>query len=190
MAADYNVSSYFHDAQGIYVNLYLPSVVRWDGVTLTQQTDYPVSPRMRIAVALVRPRHFAIRLRIPGWATSGTTMLINGHPAGVSVQPGRFAAIDRIWSSGDTVELTFAMPLRLEAVDAQTPDRVALMRGPLALFQSGEQLVPFRRTELTGARQVGDTAAWTVATDSGPKAFLPFAAVPPATPTRLYQAVV
>lgn len=189
LVADYGISAYLHDAAGLYVNLYLPSEVRWNGVTFTQRTTYPVTPETRLTVATKKPRRFALRLRIPAWAGAGTTLTVNGQPAAAAVRPGHFAEIVRTWADGDRVDLAFAMPLRLEAVDAETPRRVALMCGPLALFQTGDHLVPFRRADLLAARQDGDAPRWTVATDSGPKAFLPYYAIETARPTRLYQFV-
>src|ERR1700731_713404 len=45
VAADYRINSYFHDPRGIYVNLYLPSRVRWSQgavhCSLEQNGSYP-----------------------------------------------------------------------------------------------------------------------------------------------------
>jgi DUF1680 family protein len=44
VAADYRINTYFHDPRGMYINLYVPSSVRWvhDGavITLRQAGDY------------------------------------------------------------------------------------------------------------------------------------------------------
>lgn len=189
LVADYGISAYLHDGGGVFVNLYLPSEVRWQGVTLTQRTTYPITPETQLTVATCKPRRFALRFRIPAWATAGATLTVNGQPSDAAIRPGQFAEIVRTWSDGDRVSLAFAMPLRLEAVEAETPRRVALMRGPLALFQTGDHLVTFRREDLLAARQDGTSPRWTVATDSGPKDFLPYSAIEAARPTRLYQVV-
>ena len=47
------------------------------------------------------------------------------------MQPGTFASIRNTWKDGDRVELELPMPLRLETVDANHPNMVALMQGPL-----------------------------------------------------------
>ena len=52
----------------------------------------------------------------------------------MELRPGTFAVIRRQWKSGDRVELELPMTYRLEAIDAQHPETVALMYGPLVLF--------------------------------------------------------
>jgi DUF1680 family protein len=193
VVADYGISTYFQNASGVFVNLYVPSQVVWkqgaNAVTLTQQTRYPISPEIAISVATPRPTTFAIRLRIPDWAGPRTSIAVNGKPSGAEAIPGRFAEVRREWRDGDRVEITMDMPLRLEAVDAQHPDQVALMRGPLALFATGRRLIPFQRAELLRARQRNaDSVEWTVTTDAGDSVFKPFYAIDAET-TRLYQSV-
>jgi len=70
------------------------------------------------------------------------------------------------------------MPLRLEAVEPESPKDVALMRGPLALFAIG--VIPSRlsRQQLLAATPVGSNSDdWTVATDSGRLTMRPFLAI-------------
>jgi DUF1680 family protein len=185
LAADYGISAYLHDAAGIYVNLYLPSRLRWHGVTLIQRTAYPLAPTTTLAFDLPRPRRFAVRLRIPAWAGPRTSVRINERAQPIAVVPGRFAEIDREWRAGDRLELVFDMTRRLEPVDGETPNRVALMHGPLALFQTGGDLVPLSRADLLAARQDGlGEASWT----AGGRRFRPFFAIG-GEPMRLYQHV-
>ena len=58
VTADYGISSYFSDGQGIYVNLYVPSRVKWTQagkrIALTQLTNYPHHPTTQIEVAVGR----------------------------------------------------------------------------------------------------------------------------------------
>jgi DUF1680 family protein len=58
--------------------------------------------------------------------------------------PGTFAEIRREWKSGDRIDLELPRPKRLEAVDAQHPNTVALLQGPLVLMAVGN--VPERIT--------------------------------------------
>lgn len=191
LVADYGISSYLHDAGGVYVNLYHPSSVRWNAggvpVRIAQSGSYPFGPDVTLTVDPRRAARFALRLRIPAWAGAATTLAVNDAPV-PQPTPGRFAEIAREWRPGDTVKLRLDLPLRLEPVDAQTPRRVALVHGPIALFQTGTRMIPFRRAELLAARPAGD-GTWEVASDSGPKRFAPFTAIGPGEPTRLYQMV-
>ena len=72
ITADYGISSYFHDREGIYVNLYVPSRITWtrggERISLTQQTNYPHQPTAQIAISAEKPGTFPVFLRIPAWA--------------------------------------------------------------------------------------------------------------------------
>ena len=131
--ADYPLNLYFHDAQGIYVNLYAASEVRWKSVRLMQETAYPAAENVTLRVDCDTPADFTLRLRIPAWLDRAPRLAVNGKPAGVAAQRGVFAALRRRWRKGDTVELTLPFSLRTVPVDDRTPDTVALMRGPLLL---------------------------------------------------------
>jgi len=186
VAADYRILIYFRDPAGIYVNLYLPSTLRWtaaDGaqMSLTQSGDYPIGGRIGMVLRVSRPSEFALRLRIPAWAAasgSGAMIRVNGAPVSPAVTSG-FAAIQRRWKDGDRVEVELPMPLRLEPIDPEHPDTVALVRGPLVLFAISDQAPKITRQQLLAASPVSGSfqPAWQVQTSSGPLRLLPFTAI-------------
>ena len=45
--------------------------------------------------------------------------------------------MEREWKSGDQVEIRIPLTLRMQAVDQQHPERVAVVRGPVALAMEG-----------------------------------------------------
>lgn len=141
LTADYAISSYFPAVDGIYVNLYLPSKVTWSQngtrCAITQRTSYPRSNVTELEIETERPETFAIYLRVPAWTDSSTRLSINDKAEGGEIKPGAFFAFRRQWKNHDRVTIEIGMPVRLEAVDAQTPATVAVMRGPLALFAIG-----------------------------------------------------
>ncbi len=179
IAADYAISTCFTDAQGIYVNLYVPAQINWtqDNVPcgLSIETDYPYAAGIKMTLRVPSPRLFTLNLRIPAWAQDAS-LLINGQRQ--SAPSGQFAAIRREWRSGDRVELELPDTRRLESVDAAHPNTVALLAGPLVLMRIVERgaAVPVRRDSLLGAqRDQGGRHEWRVATDAGAvklKAFL------------------
>ena len=63
-------SIYFHDADGVYVNLFTPSTLDWQerGIRLTQETRFPEDETVRLRVHSSRPARFALRLRMPSWS--------------------------------------------------------------------------------------------------------------------------
>jgi uncharacterized protein len=136
--AAYHDIIYLRDAGGLYVNLLVPSEASWrqggQTIRLRQETRYPESESSRVSLEMERPESFALRFRMPGWA-SGAALALNGTPLAVPTQPGSWATIERTWSPGDQVTIRIGMSLRLEPVDAQHPDRAAILYGPVVLAQ-------------------------------------------------------
>ena len=64
------------------------------------------------------------------------------------------------------------MTTRLEAIDSQHSDIVALMYGPLVLFPLTHNTLQLTREQLLGAKRTGTT--WQVSTSTGGLRFLPF----------------
>ncbi len=181
LAADYGISSYFRDAKGVYVNLYVPSRVSWRQgaarVSLTQETSYPSVGETTLHIKTDRAERFAVALRVPAWAGKQSTVMINGKPAGVTLQPGSWARLDRTWNDGDRVELSLEMPLRLIPLDPQHPNLVALVRGPVALFAVEPGAAKMTAAQLLAAQQVGSSSDWQVATDTAKVVMRPFPAI-------------
>lgn len=167
LAADYHISTYLRSADGVYVNLFTPSRLRWKDsggqYELEQQTAYPLDNKIRIQVSASQPKDFTLYVRIPGWAVPDPVLSVNGKRVTDQVQAGSFAAIHRTWKDGDRVELELPMPLRVETVDANHPSLVALMRGPLVLFAVANSQPTFEKAELLRAKATnnasGDWAA-------------------------------
>lgn len=183
VAADYRIMAYFHVVDGIYVNLYLPSTVKWISangaqVALRQSGNYPMEGKIAMELRLSRPSEFGVRLRIPAWSGSarGAVIRVNGSPVPASVRLG-FVTLRRRWKDGDRIELDLALPMRLEAIDAQHPDTVALLRGPLVLFAMTEKAPRVSRKQLLASLRVPGQDVWKVETASGGLRLLPFTAI-------------
>jgi len=173
LAADYHISTYLRSSDGVYVNLFTPSSVSWtdDGSKygLTQQTKYPLDNKIQINVAGTSPADYTVYFRIPAWTTSDAVLSVNGSRVSERVQPGTFAAVRRTWKDGDKVELELPMPLRVEQVDANHPQYVALMRGPLVLFAVAESQPGFTKAELLRASLANNATGDSVATSADGK---------------------
>jgi DUF1680 family protein len=140
VAADYRVLCYFRSAGTLWVNLYMPSVLKWTAengaqLALQQSGRYPSDERIDFQLRCSRPSPFTMRLRIPAWSR-GAAITVNGEPAALRIQSG-FAAIERTWRDGDRIALKLPLTKRLEAIDSKHPNTVALVRGPLVLFPLG-----------------------------------------------------
>jgi uncharacterized protein len=191
LSADYGISSYYPAKEGIYVNLFLPSRVTWmqnnTKCTLTQQTSYPTTNTTQLRLESARAENFTMYLRIPAWADQNTRVSVNGKRVEGEVAPGKFYALTRTWNDGDRVEFEIGMPLRLQAVDAQNPQLVALVRGPLAMFAVGNLPASFSQSQLLAASAAGSNSdTWIVQAGADKVSFKPFASISDEQ-YRLYQ---
>jgi len=193
LAADYHISAYYPAQEGIYVNLFLPSRVRWSQngaqATLTQHTAYPGANTTQLEFDIARPEQFTVYLRIPAWADAKTRVSVNGKRAEANPEPGKFFALHRTWKTGDRVEYEIGMPLRLLPVDPENQRVVALAHGPVALFGVGNLPASFSRAQLLAAQPASRSSQdYVVATDHGDITFRSFAVLGDET-YRLYQTV-
>ena len=182
LTADYGISSYYKSDDGIYVNLFVPSRVSWaqnnTQCTLTQRTEYPRRNATQFEFALSRPETFTMYIRIPEWAGAHTMVSVNGRAAGDSIEPGKFLALKREWKDHDRIELEIDMPLRLESIEEQSRDNVALMHGPVALFAVGDIPEGITRKNLLAAGPVSQSSSdWTTMTDKGALTLRPFSTI-------------
>lgn len=131
----YQEGIYFRSADQteLYVNLYIASTLTWEenGLELEQVSSYPEAETSTLTVKAAPAGALKVHLRIPSWSR-GATVEVNGAPAGVDIEPGTYATIDRTWAAGDTITVRIPLAVRVEsAVDR--PDIQALMYGPVVL---------------------------------------------------------
>jgi len=136
--ADYVRNIYFRAKEGIAVNLYAPSQVKWTEhsapVTLSQETDYPLGASVTMHVACNSPIAFTLQLRIPDWLTATPVLRVNGKRIHSEMRQG-FAVVRRTWTGGDSLTLELPQAFRTEAIDELHPETVALLRGPLVYVE-------------------------------------------------------
>lgn len=98
-----------------------------DGKTavFTQNTNYPFDEAIELEYS-GENASFELKLRIPEWCNN-PAVSVNGQ-AQTGVVSGSFFTIDRAWTSGDKVEITF--PMEIE-ISTWYNDSVAVQRGPL-----------------------------------------------------------
>jgi DUF1680 family protein len=154
------------DQEGLVINAYgpvtltLPPAKNADGlpgagVTLAQETDYPVKGDIRIRVAPGTSSTFCLKLRIPFWSRD-TRVTLNGDPL-PDVRSGAYLPIVRRWQAGDTIHLALDMSLHYWAGERECAGLTSIYRGPLLLaFDHRYNL------DLTAcvAKHVRDDADW------------------------------
>jgi len=137
------------DESGLFLNWYGPSemtaqLVDGVGVTLIQETDYPVFGRILIHVRPSRASTFSLRLRIPQWSAR-TRVKINGRPLS-RCRAGKYLAIDRRWKKGDIIQLDLDMSLHFWRGERECAGKTAIYRGPILLaYDHRYNLAPARK---------------------------------------------
>jgi len=129
-----NDSIYWHDGEGLYVNLFIPSELNWaeKGLRLRQENKFPEQQSTSFQVTATRPTQFAIRLRIPAWLRSSPTVRLNGKPLEASASPGSYLTLNRTWKTGDRIEMDLPMHLTVEKMP-DDPKVQAFLYGPIVL---------------------------------------------------------
>jgi len=127
-------SIYWHDDDGVYVNLFMPSELNWAerGFRLKQDTKFPEEASTTLVVSAAKPNKMALRLRIPEWVASSPTVKINGRVLEATAEPSSYLTISRIWKAGDRIEMTLPMKLRSVAMP-DDPSLQAFTYGPIVL---------------------------------------------------------
>lgn len=127
-------SIYWQDGDGLYVNLFIPSELKWaeKGLHVRQATNFPAEAGTTLTFTAETPVAMSVRIRVPGWADSGGSLKINGKTLEVLASPGSYVALRRTWRSGDQIELS--LPMRLHAEPMPDDERIqAFLYGPVVL---------------------------------------------------------
>ena len=120
------------DDDGIYLNYYGQSTIKTIiksgvSVSISQETDYPVSGKIKILIDPEKECEFALNLRIPAWSDINSVKINNEKP--VQTEKGNWKSIARKWKKGDVVEISFDIRGRLVKRNGYQ----AIVRGPVVL---------------------------------------------------------
>jgi len=122
----YQEATYFvtpHATKGgeatLWVGLYMPTTAQWEqqGVTIHQQCRWPAE---QSTISIVptkgsKSQPFAMKLRVPYWATEGFDVKLNGKSIATTYQPSSYVEIAaRRWSASDVVEVTMPFTKHLD----------------------------------------------------------------------------
>jgi len=135
--ADLHDLVYFHGADDLYVNLFVPSTVVWDRpdgpVTVRQHTRFPEAESTELIVASARPSTFGVKLRVPGWLAGPMAITVNDQHVAAAVDNHGWANLRREWRDGDRVRVHLPMKLEARPLDPSAPYPAIILRGPVAL---------------------------------------------------------
>ncbi len=136
---EYSRQLYYHKERELYVAQYVPSQLTWavDGtpVQLEMFGDFPKGNKVNFRVSAPQNTGFALKLRIPQWATGRNTLTINGEKVDVAIIPNEWLTIEREWQD-DIITLEFEYKLVFKPVDEKRSNLCALLYGPIVLVST------------------------------------------------------
>ena len=127
--AKYGENIYWRDDNTLFINLFIPSVLRSEEVAVRLETAFPSDGTVRLTVEeSALPR---IAFRLPSW--SGTPAVrVNGRKVRVRAEVFGYLVLERRWKPGDRIEVDYPMSYRVETA-VQDPSVGVVMRGPVVL---------------------------------------------------------
>ena len=131
----YNELIYAKAEDKLYVNLFIPSEVKWEEkqASLKQETRFPEADFTELIWQSRKKTKATLMLRYPEWVAAGALKVyVNGKLQELEAKPGSYIALERKWKNGDRVKMEMPMHLSLE----QIPDEsgyVSVKYGPLVL---------------------------------------------------------
>lgn len=133
----------------LYINLYVGNsaevAVGDETLRLRISGEFPWQEKVTIAIDSAQPVQHTLALRLPDWCDAPQVSL-NGVPVTSEARNG-YLHINRRWLEGDTLTLTFPMPVRRvygNPLVRHVAGKVAIQRGPLVYCleqaDNGEEL--------------------------------------------------
>lgn len=144
----YQEATYFVSDSVLWIALYMPTTLHWKekNITLQQECLWPAkSSTIKVTAGKAR---FAMKLRVPYWATEGFDVKLNGTSVAGHYQPCSYAVIPaRQWKENDVVEIIMPFTKHIDYGPDKLPAEIAgkdghrletawvgtLMYGPFAM---------------------------------------------------------
>jgi DUF1680 family protein len=130
----YNQFIYTHKNDSLFLNLFIASELNWKekGIKIRQETIFPDEERTKLTVT-DGSSHFILMIRYPGWVTGGTLkIMVNGKNEQYRGNPSSYIAVDRLWKTGDVVQVFLPMHNSIEHLP-NVPSYIAILHGPILL---------------------------------------------------------
>ncbi|MBE0674874.1 MAG: glycoside hydrolase family 127 protein, partial [Bacteroidales bacterium] len=124
------------DNEKLYLNFYGPSKAETSspggtGIEIIQETEYPRNGKVRITLNMEKSESMRLNLRIPNWSLN-TKIKIN-NKACRNIVPGNYYEINRLWETGDVIEIIFDMAVRIQAGEGRVKGKSSIYYGPVLL---------------------------------------------------------
>ncbi|WP_100074135.1 glycoside hydrolase family 127 protein [Chryseobacterium camelliae] len=133
--AKYGEMIYAHTDKDLYVNLFIPSVLKWaeKKMVLKQENSFPQNPSTKLIFEVAPKSEINLKLRAPEWTNASQIMIsVNSKNINIPVDADGYININRKWKKGDAVEMKMPMHLTAEQLPDQS-DYYAFKYGPVVL---------------------------------------------------------
>jgi hypothetical protein len=126
---------YAHDANDLYVNLFIPSKLEWKEkeITVLQQTKFPYEQISSLKITTEKAQAFSVHIRYPSWIKqNGMQVVVNGKKLKAVKDKEGFIVVKRIWKSGDVISVHLPMEIGTEFLPDGSP-WASFVYGPIVL---------------------------------------------------------
>lgn len=133
--AKYGEMIYAHSDNDLYVNLFIPSTLKWaeKKILIRQENNFPETPSTKLIVDLAGKGNFNLKLRSPQWTNpSEVNISINGKKQNVQPDGNGYFTLTKKWKKGDVIEMNLPMHLSAEQLPDKS-DYYAFKYGPVVL---------------------------------------------------------
>lgn len=138
---------YMQNGEGLWVSQYISSAITGESLSLSMDADITGKNQIELTVKKAPAKAYSIKIRIPQWAMN-TKIYIN-HVETLIGTCGTYATIQKVWTVGDTITVTFVPEIRTVCYTGiEQPEdgqkRYAMFYGPylMALTDVPEGTIP------------------------------------------------
>lgn len=126
----YAESIYFQNADNVYVNLFVPSSLKENELTIIQEETEEEPGKVRLSVR--GTKIFMLKVRVPYWCGNCYRVWVNDAEQQIDTGADGYLEIKADWKKEVIVEIHFACRYRLERT-SDVPDIAAVLYGPYVL---------------------------------------------------------
>lgn len=133
--AKYGEMIYAYSDEDLYVNLFIPSILKWSEkkLVLRQENNFPENPSTKLVFDVASKSNINLKLRAPEWATASEVIIsVNGKNVNVPVDAEGYFTINKKWKKGDVIEMKMPMQFSAEQLPDHS-DYFAFKYGPIVL---------------------------------------------------------
>ncbi|MFE5409384.1 beta-L-arabinofuranosidase domain-containing protein [Microbacterium sp. NPDC056569] len=109
------------DGAELWINPHTSAELTWreHGLRVVVESALPLASQVRVRVERIDgcldPVPMTLHVRVPGWVAAPASARIGTQPLALDAEPGRYADLERDWTSGEELVLDLPMSLRTHA---------------------------------------------------------------------------